>query len=76
MNEQQQTEWVAWRSFCSHFEDATGRDINDPEMQKVVHALHRWGEELVLLRDSYPLPENHLAEIRRLAPIHRRIEAA
>jgi len=42
----------------------------------MVDAAKRWGEELVLLRNEYPLPLDHLAEIRRIAPIHRGIESS
>jgi hypothetical protein len=74
MEQQQHLEWMAWRSFCANFDEATGADINEPEFHAMVDAVRRWGEELTLLRNDYPLPVAQLAEVRRIAPIHRSLE--
>jgi hypothetical protein len=63
-------EWVAWRSFCHEFRDATGIKIDNDDLSKMVAAAARWGEELVELRKKSPLDEKALAEIRSRSPFH------
>ena len=63
-------EWRSWRSSCKHFEDITEKSFNDVECEPLVAAIKRWGEELVVLRQSYPLPSDTLIEMRTEAPIH------
>lgn len=70
----QHDEWLAWRSFCCHFEELTGMDINHDRFTPMVEAIKRWGEELVLLRREHPISPEALFQQREAAPFHKDTE--
>lgn len=70
----QHDEWLAWRSFCHHFTELTGVDINHDRSQPMVDAAKRWAEELVLLRKEHPISPEALLQMREAAPFHPNTE--
>ena len=65
---------MSWRSFCKHFQDATGVDINHDRCKPMVDAIKRWGEELVELRKEHPIALHVLNEMRDDSPFHPNTE--
>jgi len=66
----QHLEWMSWRSFCKHFDEVTGMDINHDRCNPMVDAIKRWGEELVELRKEHPIALDVLNRMREDAPIN------